>query len=60
MIHVVKAGETVFEIAAAYGVDPQRLRIDNGIPDNGALAVGQALLLRFPREVHAVRQGETR
>lgn len=59
LIHVVKAGETVASIAASYGVDPERLRTDNGVGPEGALAVGQTLVVRFPRTVHAVRRGET-
>lgn len=58
-IHVVKSGETVFSIAASYGVNPTRLMSDNEVPANGALAVGQTLVVRFPREVHAVTEGET-
>ena len=58
-IHIVAAGESIYTIAAAYGVNPEKLRVDNGVPENGALAVGQALLVRFPRLVHAVRAGET-
>ena len=58
-IHVVKAGETVGAIAASYGVDPIRLAADNGVPADGALAVGQTLVVRFPRQVHAVAPGET-
>lgn len=58
-IHVVRAGETVGSIAADYGVSPIRLAADNGVPENGALAVGQTLVVRFPRTVHAVRPGET-
>ena len=52
-IHVVQPGETVASIAAGYGVDPVRLATDNSV-DRGQLAVGQTLVIRFPRRVHAV------
>lgn len=58
-IHVVAAGETVDAIAAVYGVDPFRLAADNEVPANGALAVGQTLVVRFPERVHVVRPGDT-
>lgn len=58
-IHIVQKGETVSGIAGAYGVDPGRLMSDNSVPMDGALAVGQTLVIRFPRQVHAVGQGET-
>ena len=48
-IHVVQAGETVGSIAESYGVDPARLAADNAVPPSGALAVGQTLVVRFPR-----------
>lgn len=58
-IHVVAPGETVSSIAARYGADPVRLARDNSVPPSGALAVGQTLVLRFPRQTHSVQQGET-
>lgn len=58
-IHVVQAGESVWSIASDYGVDPDRLAADNAVPTSGALAVGQTLVIRFPRQVHVVRSGET-
>ena len=58
-IHVVQAGETVEGIAEGYGVSPRRLAADNAVPADGTLAVGQTLVVRFPRRVHAVRPGET-
>lgn len=58
-IHVVGPGESVDSIAAEYGVDPFRLAADNEVPADGALAVGQTLIVRFPRRIHAVRPGET-
>ena len=59
LIHVVKAGETIYSIAAEYGVNPMRLMQDNSVPANGALAVGQALVIRFPQTLHAVTEGDT-
>ena len=58
-IHVVRAGETLDAIAAQYGVDPAQLGAANAVPADGALAVGQTLVVRFPRQVHAVQPGET-
>lgn len=58
-IHVVQSGESVGSIAAYYGVDPARLAADNTVPPGGALAVGQTLVIRFPRQIHAAAGGET-
>ena len=58
-IHVVLPGDSIESVAAYYGVDPIRLASDNSVPGNGALAIGQTLVVRFPRQVHSVRSGET-
>lgn len=58
-IHVVQPGQTIYSIAGTYGVDPGRLSADNQVPESGALAVGQTLVVRFPRTVHSVSEGET-
>ena len=58
-IHVVRSGETLDAIAAQYGVNPAQLGAANDVPADGALAVGQTLVVRFPRQVHAVQPGET-
>ncbi len=58
-IHVVRPGESVDSIAAQYGVPPYRLAVDNEVPASGALAVGQTLVVRFPRKVYAVEAGDT-
>ena len=67
-IHVVRQGETIRSIAAAYGVDALWLAACNAV-DTGnhtpagkpgaALAVGQTLVVRFPAAVHTVRAGDT-
>ena len=59
LIHTVLSGETVSSIAAGYGVPPSLLISDNGLGTDGALAVGQALVIRFPQTLHVVKQGET-
>ena len=58
-IHIVQPGESVNSIAARYGVDPSRVSSDNAVPSSGTLAVGQTLVIRFPRQVHAVQPDET-
>ena len=58
-IHIVSPGETLFSIARNYGVSASLLAINNGISDSSALAVGQSLLILFPKRTHLVGPGET-
>lgn len=58
-IYVVKSGDTVSEIARSYGVVPALLAADNGLAVGSPLAVGQTLVVRFPKTVHTVSPGET-
>lgn len=58
-IHVVQSGETLYGIAGRYGTDPRLLRELNGVPESGALAVGQTLVIRPVDTFHAVQPGET-
>ena len=59
VIHTVEAGETLYSIAARYGVDPRLLRISNGVGQSGTLAVGQTLAVQRVETFHIVQQGET-
>lgn len=59
LIHVVRPGDTLFSIAAQYGVSPALLSGLNGLHNKAALLVGQALLVRSPRLVHTVAPGDT-
>lgn len=58
-IYVVKPGDTVFSVAARYGVSVERLIYDNQLDGEGVLVPGQALLVLIPEQVHQVRAGET-
>ena len=59
LIHTVRAGETLYSIAARYGVDPNLLRTNNGIAQNSSLAVGQTLVVQTIRTFHIVQSGES-
>lgn len=59
IIHVVKAGETVYSIARDYDVSVTRLIQDNQLASSEPLVVGQTIVVLFPSEVHTVAPGET-
>jgi len=59
VIHIVKPGDTVSGLAAQYGVPMSQITLDNGLSDPDRLAVGQALVIQFPRQVYTVRPGDT-
>lgn len=58
-IHVVQPGDTLYRIAQQYGVPMSRLLLDNRPPDPNRLAVGQSLVVQYPRETLILRPEET-
>ena len=63
VVHVVKSGETLSEIAARYGVDAEEILALNELEDPNAIVEGQALriplVLPAPAGTHRVQEGET-
>lgn len=58
-IYVVKPGDSLYSIALAHGVSLTLLAIDNDLPDDAELAVGQTLVIQYPQQTHAVQPGES-
>ncbi len=58
-IYVARAGDTLFSVAARYGISRALLAGLNGIAEDARLVVGQALVVRPPRVVHTVVPGDT-
>lgn len=59
VIHVVQEQESLYSIALDYGVTMSQIALDNGLETPEHLVSGQALVIRFPKQVHTVRPGET-
>ena len=59
MIYIVKQGDSVFSIASAFGVSPERIIVDNGLYPPYNLCINQALLILIPYITHTVQEGET-
>jgi spore germination protein len=59
IIHVVQAGDTLGSIAGQYGVTPERIIIENELPNPDKLVVGQSIGIRVPDVVHTVASGDT-
>ena len=59
MIYIVSPGDSVFSIASAFSVSPDRLRYDNQLNATDTLVIGQALLVLIPQTVHQVIPGDT-
>ena len=58
-IHIVRQGDTVWQLAQQYGVSANRIISDNGIQNPQRLPVGQALIILIPETVYTVRPGDT-
>jgi spore germination protein len=59
IIHVVKEGDTLESIAGQYGVPPERITIENELPNPEKLVIGQSIGVRVPDTVHTVAEGDT-
>jgi spore germination protein len=58
-IHVVQAGDTLSSIAEQYGVTPERITLENELPNPDNLVIGQSIGIRIPDVSHTVVQGDT-
>ncbi len=59
LIHVVKPGETLWRIAADYGVTMPKLIAANGLPNPDQLVIGQSIIIPTEDVLHTVQPGET-
>ena len=57
IIHIVKTGESLYQIARRYGIPVDRIVEDNDIADPARLVVGQALLIRQETTQYIVQPG---
>ena len=59
IIHTVKKGETLFSIAKEYAVPYNIIAALNGFEDPSRLSVGQAVIIREPKELYTVEESDT-
>lgn len=59
VIHVVSAGETLWQIANRYAVNMNSIVKINELPNANQLVVGQSLVIPKPVTTHVVKYGET-
>jgi len=59
LIHVVTAGETLWQIAQKYHVDTEVITRLNGLPNPNQLLIGQSLVIPSPNSSYIVKKGDT-
>ncbi len=59
VIHVVKAGQTLWQISEIYGVSMESVIAANGLADPDRLAVGEALVIPVEWGAYTVKSGDT-
>ena len=58
-IYVVEPGDTIESIANEFGVNADRLVIENGIPNPENLVVGQSIIIQIPETIHTIEAGDS-
>ncbi len=58
-IHVIRQGESLYEIGQRYGVSWQEIAKVNELQDPEALAIGQAIVIPTTRNYYIVQPGDT-
>ncbi|MBQ7846678.1 MAG: LysM peptidoglycan-binding domain-containing protein, partial [Clostridia bacterium] len=59
ILHTVLPGETLYSIAARYGVSTAELIANNAPIDPDRPTVGRSLIILRPRALYTVRAGDT-
>jgi spore germination protein len=57
--HIVQPGDTVNYIANMYGISPDRLILENEITNPDRMAIGETLLIVYPKLTYIVQEGDT-
>ncbi|WP_313130305.1 LysM peptidoglycan-binding domain-containing protein [Anaerocolumna sp.] len=58
-IYIVQPGDTLYTIANAHGVSPERLALENDIQYSSNLVPGEALVIIQPSRTYIVQEGDT-
>ena len=58
LIHVVKRGETLWQIARLYNVSTGAIQQVNELPNPDRLLIGQSLVIPVPGSIHTIQPGE--
>ncbi|HOR85434.1 MAG TPA: LysM peptidoglycan-binding domain-containing protein [Bacillota bacterium] len=59
IIHVVKAGDSLYSISRRYGIPVSRIASDNGIDISDTLVIGQTIVILTGTRQHTVKAGES-
>jgi len=59
IIHVVKAGDSLYSISRRYGVPLERIAADNEINVSQSLVIGQTIVVMEGTRQHTVKAGES-
>lgn len=59
IIHVVRSGETLWQVANRYNVNMNSIIDVNGLQKPNQLVIGQSLVIPVPGTFHVIRSGET-
>lgn len=59
IIHIVRAGDSIYTIARKYGVTPTSIIQNNALSASTQLVIGQTLVILFYDRVYTVRDGDT-
>ncbi|WP_338449929.1 LysM peptidoglycan-binding domain-containing protein [Niallia oryzisoli] len=59
IIHVVRSGETLWQIANRYNVNMNSIIDVNGLQKPNQLLIGQSIVIPVPGTFHVIRSGET-
>ncbi len=59
IIHVVKTGETIDQIAETYGKSAESIIRENELANPYKLVVGQAIVIVYPQKIYTIQEGDT-